>query len=111
MNSNKVLLKTYTNHPAGYGIMPNWDDYISSSDKPNGSNSPLKESNIWEQIQKMIPKNGKYIKHFVESDWIENKNYPINDHTNRDAFGGKPFAVGIPKGDLNYWLTVYWEEN
>lgn len=106
MNSNKILLKTYTNHPAGYGIIPNWDDYIVSSDKPNGSNSPLKESNIWEQIQKMIPKNGKYIKHFVESDWIENKNYPVYQFRHRDC----PSA-DIPCGDLNYWLIVYWEEN
>lgn len=76
----------------------------------NWLDEETKESYIWAKIQGLIPKGSKYLNHFVEQDWIENENYPINDESNKDGIMGRSFAVGIPKGDLNYWLIVYWEE-
>lgn len=94
MNSAKVLLKTYTEHPEGYGQM-----FAPSSSS----------SECWEKMQEIIPKNGKYLNHFVESTWVKNDKYSINDESNKEGMFGQPFAVGIPKGDLSYWLIVYWE--
>lgn len=96
MNSTKILLKTFPRHPKGYGQL----------------NAPHTESSfVWEYIQQTIPKGGKYLKHFVESEWIENKNYPVyelRDDRSVPALYRIP-DQDIPCGDLNYWLVIYWE--
>lgn len=92
MNSAKILLKTIPNHPQGYGVMFNDEELLS-------------EPAIWAKMQEVIPKGGKYLKHFLHTKWAENKDYPLYE-LRKPGFS----EMDIPCGDLSYWLTIFWEE-
>ena len=65
----------------------------------------LSEPAIWTRMQEIIPKGGKYLKHFLHTKWKENKDYPLYE-LRKSGFS----EMDIVCGDLSYWLTIFWEE-
>jgi hypothetical protein len=74
-------LAEYVNSPQGYGLL-----------------FPPTENDIWACILINTPKDKKYIKYIIKSEWINDESGTYTpEHTD----------LQIPLGVLTYWLDIY----
>ncbi len=90
MQKLKILLKAYPKHPKEYGIFreENW------------------ERLAWEKMTEQIKAPLRYLKHFIESEWVDTSSVDgFYKFRSRDC----PL-VDIPYGTLSYYAIVYVED-
>jgi hypothetical protein len=96
MHKLKILLKVYPKHPKEYGILleENW------------------ERLAWEKMTEQIRPSLRYLKHFIESKWIDTSD---KDGVYVCTSGDPDFKtyvdkLKIPLGTLSYYAIVYVED-
>lgn len=83
MEKIQVKIAEYEGHIQGYELM-----------------YPPTEQYIWEQIMLNIPKNKRYLKHFI------NRGFTVNSDLDCHKVGG----LEIPRGLLEYFAVIYIED-
>lgn len=95
-------IKRLKDYPQNYG----WADY----QRPIYG---LKESEVWEQIQSLINSNTnkslRYLKHFIDTEWIPTPNRPKYYPKSPNLLDSSINFTGIPVGELVVTLTVFVE--
>lgn len=86
MKKRKFLLTTHHKHPKDY-------DLISPPDY---------EKMAWERMLQEIPRSGRYLKHFIEDEFV--------DTSDKDGFYTVSPDLEIPLGELRIYLIVYAED-
>lgn len=96
MKKQKFLLKTYTKHPKGYGILT----------------PPNYERMTWEKMEQELSAEQKYLKHFIEEEWVDtSEKNGVHVCTDKDPhFKKQVDDLQIPLGELRIYLIVYTEE-
>jgi len=90
MQEHKFLLTTYPKHPKNYALMT----------------SPDFERLAWVKMTEEIKPPLKYLKHFIESEWVDTSS--VDGFYKFDGKDCSP--ANIPYGTLVYYLIVYTEE-
>lgn len=96
MQQLRILLRNYPKHPKNYGILcePNW------------------ERMVWEKMAEQIKAPLRYLKHFIESEWVDTSDKDGMHICTDDnsVFKQQVDDLKIPLGTLSYYVIVYVED-